>query len=78
MKEDNSELHYYLNGLENLTQLLQVTQEIAAETGMQDWVMVHRGTRMLYNGQDAKVVISGLKDEEWYMEKNRCDSGLFS
>lgn len=71
MKEDDSELHYYLNGLENLTQLLQVTQEIAVETGMQDWVMVHRGTRMRYDWQDAKAVISGLMDEKWYIGRNK-------
>lgn len=71
MKEEYSELHYYLNGLENLTQLLQVTQEIVAETGMQDWVIVHRGERMRYDWQDAKAVISGLKSEKWYIDRNK-------
>ena len=32
--EDCSELEYYFNGLENLTQFLQVVEEISAETGM--------------------------------------------
>lgn len=73
MKEDNSELHYYFNGLENLTQLLQVAQEIVAETGMQDWVMVHQGTKMRYNWQDAKAVISGLMCEKWYIDRNRLE-----
>lgn len=71
MKKEDSELHYYLNGLENLTQLLQVTQEIATETGMQDWIMVHHGERMRYVWQDAKAVISGLMSEKWYIDRNK-------
>ena len=69
--EDNYELQYYFNGLENLTQFLQVVEEISAETGMSDWVMTHRGIRMAYCWQDAKAVIKGAMSEETYIVRNR-------
>ena len=60
-REECSELHYYINGLENLTQFLQVV----------DWVMTHRGIRMAYCWQDAKAVIKGAMTEETYIGRNR-------
>lgn len=71
--EHTSTLTYYLSGLDNLTQFLQVTEEIATETGMHDWQMKHRGIRMRWNWQDAKAVISGKMSEEAYIERNRMD-----
>ena len=59
--EDYSTLEYYFNGLENLTQFLQVVEDISTETGMSDWIMTHRGIRMAYCWQDAKAVIKGAK-----------------
>lgn len=70
-EEDCSELHYYINGLENLTQFLEVVEDICAETGMSDWIMTHRGIRMAYCWQDAKAVIKGAMTEEAYIERNR-------
>lgn len=67
---ETSSLEYHINGLENLTQFLQVTQEIAAETGMQEWIMKHHGIRMRWNLPDAKMVIAGLESEEWYIGRN--------
>ena len=64
-REECSELHYYFNGLENLTQFLQVVEEISAETGMSG------GIRMAYCWQDAKAVIKGAMSEETYIGRNR-------
>ena len=75
-REECSELHYYINGLENLTQFLQVVEEISAETGMSDWVMTHRGIRMAYCWQDAKAVIKGAMTEETYIGRNRLPEGF--
>lgn len=69
--EERSSLIYHFSGLDNLTQFLQVTEEIATETGMQDWQMKHRGIRMRWNRQDAKAVIQGEMSEEAYMQRNR-------
>ena len=69
--EERSSLIYYFNGLDNLTQFLQVTEEIATETGMHDWQMKHRGIRMRWNRQDAKAVILGEISEEVYVQRNR-------
>lgn len=69
--EDCSELQYYINGLENLTQFLQVVEEISTETGMSDWIMTHRGIRMAYCWTDAKAVIKGAMSEEAYIRHNR-------
>ena len=54
-REECSELHYYINGLENLTQFLQVVG----------------GIRMAYCWQDAKAVIKGAMSEETYIVRNR-------
>ena len=75
-REECSGLHYYINGLENLTQFLQVVEEISAETGMSDWVMTHRGIRMAYCWQDAKAVIKGAMSEETYIVRNRLPEGF--
>lgn len=66
-----SSLIYHFNGLDNLTQFLQVTEEIATETGMHDWQMKHRGIRMRWNWQDAKAVIQGEMSENDYVQRNR-------
>lgn len=76
--EDCSELEYYFNGLKNLTQFLQVVEEISAETGMNDWVMTHHGIRMEYCWQDAKAVIRGAMSEETYIARNRLSADDFS
>lgn len=69
--EERSSLIYHFNGLDNLTQFLQVTEEIATETGMHDWQMKHRGIRMRWNRLDAKAVIQGEMSEETYVQRNR-------
>lgn len=69
--EDCSELHYYINGLENLTQFLEVVEDISVETGMSDWIMTHRGIRIKYDWTDAKAVIKGAMTEEEYVRRNR-------
>lgn len=66
-----STLTYHISGLDNLTQFLQVTEEIATETGMHDWQMKHRGIRMRWNRLDAKAVIQGEMSEDEYMQRNR-------
>ena len=63
-------LEYYLRGLDNLTQLLRVVGEIAAETGMQDWIITHRGHRLQYNWKDAKMVAAGAMSETEYIAHN--------
>lgn len=65
-----SKLEYYLHGLDTLTQLLQVAGELVAETGMQDWIITHRGCRMRYCWQDAKAVAAGAMGEEEYIRRN--------
>ena len=57
-----SKLEYYLHGLDTLTQLLQVAGELVAETGMQDWIITHRGRRLRYCWQDAKAAIARTID----------------
>ena len=74
--EDYSTLEYYFNGLENLTQFLQVVEDISTETGMSDWIMTHRGIRMAYCWQDAKAVIKGSMSEETYIGRNRLPEGF--
>ena len=65
-----TKLEYYLHGLENLGQLLQVVGEIAAETGMQEWVMTHHGHRLRYCWPDAKMVVAGAMSEDDYIARN--------
>ena len=63
-------LEYYLHGLENLTQLLQVVGEIVAETGMKDWVITHCGHRLQYSWTDARMVVAGEMSEDEYIARN--------
>lgn len=63
-------LEYYLSGLDNLTQLLQVVSEIAAETGMKDWTMTYRSCRLSYCWTDAKMVAAGAMTEDDYIARN--------
>lgn len=66
-----SKLEYFLNGLESLTNLLEVVEDISVETGMSDWIMTHRGIRIKYDWTDAKAVIKGAMTEEEYVRRNR-------
>lgn len=70
-----AKLEYFLSGLESLTQLLEVVEDISAETGMGDWIMTHHGIRMKYDWTDAKAVIKGAMSEESYIERNRLPPG---
>ena len=64
-------LEYYLSGLDNLTQLLQVVSEIAAETGMIPAELEYHGVRLSYNSIEANAVIKGSLDEQVYIERNK-------
>lgn len=66
-----AKLEYFLNGLENLTNLLEVVEDISVETGMSDWIMTHHGIRLAYCWTDAKAVIKGAMTEEEYVRRNR-------
>lgn len=70
-REECYGLHYYINGLENLTQFLQVVEEISAETGMIPAELEYHGVRLSYNSIEANAVIKGALDEQVYIERNK-------
>lgn len=67
---NNDEIHYYLSGLKDLRELLQVVDEIKAETGMIPDVIKYRDKRMTYNHDDVKSLRIGIMNEEMYINKN--------
>ena len=63
-------LEYVLHGLDTLPRFLAVVGEIAAETGMEEWVLTWHGVRLAWNWKDAKAVDAGAMTEDEYMARN--------
>lgn len=68
---NNSEIHYYLSGLKDLHELLQVVDEIRVETGMNPDVIKYRDKRMTYNHNDAKSLKAETMSEKMYIDRNQ-------
>ena len=64
-------LEYVLHGLDTLPRFLAVVGEIAAETGMEDWVLTWHGVRLAWHRWDAKTVDAGAMTAEEYIQRNR-------
>lgn len=64
-------LEYVLHGLDTLPRFLAVVSEMAAETGMEDWVLTWHGVRLAWHRWDAKAVDAGAMTAEEYIQRNR-------